>query len=102
MQTALEPPARMKFMGELSRRMTRLMTLSILVVVVTGILQANQIYGLAYLLGVNVLSIKVVVALLMIGNGFYLGNTLPRQLMALAPPPARRRRRSSCAWHADR
>ena len=81
---ALEPPARMKFMGALSGRLLRLVVLSILVVVITGALQA---YGLKYVLGVNVITIKIVVAVLMIANGLYLGYALPRRAAALAPAP---------------
>lgn len=83
----LEPPARMKFIGALSQRLTRLIALAIVVVVITGILQTDRTYGLAYLLGINVLAIKVVVAVLMIANGFYLGTALPRRAAALAPAP---------------
>ncbi|HEY4691374.1 MAG TPA: hypothetical protein VIK33_18850 [Anaerolineae bacterium] len=86
-QSALEPLARMKFMTALSQRLTSWMLVAILVVVVTGILQTNQIFGLAYLLGVNVLSVKIVVAVVMIANGFYLGNILPKRAAALAPAP---------------
>jgi len=81
---ALEPPARMKFMGALSGRLLQLVVVSILVVVITGALQA---YGLKYVLGVNVLTIKIVVAVLMIANGLYLGYVLPRRAAALAPAP---------------
>lgn len=83
----LDPPARMQFMGALAGRLSRWIFLAIGVVIVTGILQTNQIYGLAYLFGFNVLAIKVVVAILMIANGYYLGVILPRRMMALAPAP---------------
>ena len=86
-QAAIDPPARMKFMLALSDRLLRWILLSIAVVVITGILQTNQIYGLSYLFGVNVLAIKVVVALLMIANGSFLGYVLPRRLAARAPAP---------------
>jgi hypothetical protein len=71
----------------LADRLLRWILLAIAVVVITGILQTNQIYGLTYLFGVNVLAIKVVVAVLMILNGVYLGRVLPRRLANLAPIP---------------
>jgi len=86
-QAGIDPPARLKFTLVLADRLLRWILLAIAVVVITGILQTNQIYGLAYLFGVNVLAIKVVVALLMIANGFFLGRVLPRRLAARAPAP---------------
>ena len=86
-QAGIDPPARLKFMLALADRLLRWILLSIAVVVITGILQTNQIYGLTYLLGVNVLAIKVVVAVLMILNGLFLGRVLPRRLVKLAPAP---------------
>ncbi len=86
-QAGIDPPARLKFMLALADRLLRWILLSIAVVVITGILQTDRVYGLAYLLGVNVLAIKVVVAVLMILNGVYLGRVLPRRLAKLAPAP---------------
>ena len=86
-QAGIDPPARLKFMLALADRLLRWILLSIAVVVITGSLQTDRIYGLAYLLGVNVLAIKVVVAVLMILNGVYLGRVLPRRLAKLAPTP---------------
>jgi len=84
---AIDPPARPKFMQALSARQVPLVSAAILVVVVTGILQTNEIYGLRYLLGINILVIKIVVALSMIANGLYLGLTLARRSVKLAPTP---------------
>src|SRR3990172_6819659 len=84
---AIDPPGGLKFMLALADRLLRWILLSIAVVVITVILQTDRVYGLAYLLGVNVLAIKVVVAVLMILNGFFLGYVLPRRLAARAPAP---------------
>jgi len=54
-------------------------------VIVTGILQTGQLYGFAYLMGVNVLVIKIVVAVVMVANGFYVGVVLSRKSAALVP-----------------
>jgi uncharacterized membrane protein len=84
---ALEPPARPQFMAAFSQRFTPWVFASIAAVVVTGILQTGRMYGFAYLLGVNVLVIKIIVAVLMIANGFYVGVILARKAVALAPAP---------------
>ena len=88
---ALDPAARGKFMEAWSRKFTPWVAIAILVVVVTGILLTGRMFGFAYLLGVNVLVIKIIVAVLMIANGFYAGIVLSRKVMALAPkgtPPS--------------
>jgi len=86
-QAGIDPPARLKFVLALANRLLRWITLAIVVVVITGILQTNQLYGLAYLFGLNVLAIKVIVAILMIANGLFIGLVLPRRMAALAPAP---------------
>jgi len=86
-QSAIDPSARLKFLLDLSGRLARWVILSIVVVVITGILQTDRIYGLTYLFGVNVLALKVIVAILMIANGLFIGLVLPRRMAALAPAP---------------
>lgn len=81
----LEPPARLPFIGALFKRLGPILMAAIAVVVVTGILQTGTRFGFAYLLGLNVLVIKIVVAILMIANGAYVGMVLPRRAQALAP-----------------
>jgi uncharacterized membrane protein len=84
----LEPPARLQFMGALFKRMGPMVMASVAIVVVTGLLQTSDIYkGFTIFMGVNVLSVKVFVAILMIANGTYLGMVLPRRAQALAPKP---------------
>ncbi|MBI4771235.1 MAG: hypothetical protein HY784_12710 [Chloroflexi bacterium] len=83
----LDPPVRPKFMEAFSRRSLPWISASIVVVVVTGILQTGRIFGFAYLLGINVLVIKIVVAALMIANGVYLGFGLSPKAAALTPAP---------------
>jgi uncharacterized membrane protein len=84
----LEAGARLQFVGALSKRLGPITMAAIAVVVVTGILQTGKLFGFAYLLGLNVLVIKIVVAILMMANGTYMGMVLPRRALALAPKPA--------------
>ncbi len=84
----LDPPARPKFMEALSKRMTPLIFASIGVVIVTGILQTGAIFQtFQVFMGINVLSVKTFVALLMVANGTYLSVVLPRRAASLAPAP---------------
>jgi uncharacterized membrane protein len=84
----LEPPARLQFMAGFSRRMTPLYGLAIVIVIVTGILQAGTIFHTYNIfLGLNILTVKVFVALLMVANGLYTGIGLSRKALALAPAP---------------
>lgn len=83
----LDAQARQKFMMGLSARLTPWMTVSILAVVISGIAQTGIIYGFAYLKSINVLTIKLAVTLLMIGNGFYVGAVLTKKVGQLSPQP---------------
>ena len=84
----LEPPARLPFVGALSKRMGPLVMASIVVVVVTGLLQTDAVFKtFTIFLGINILSVKVFVAILMMANGTYLAMVLPRRAQALAPKP---------------
>lgn len=84
---ALEPAARPKFLAAFGKRFGQISGIAVPVVIVTGILQTGQIYGFAYLNGINVLVIKIIVAVLMIANGIYLGVVLAQRAVALAPAP---------------
>ncbi|MBI3761995.1 MAG: hypothetical protein HY260_09070 [Chloroflexi bacterium] len=84
---AIDPAGRPKFMEALSKRLAALNMIAIAVVVLTGILQTRAIFGLQYLLGINLLVIKIIVAVLMIANGVYVGLVLARKSVALAPTP---------------
>jgi len=85
---ALDPGARMQFMGAMSKRMGPLMMGSIGLVIVTGILQTGAIFQTFKVFqGINILSVKTFVALLMVGNGVYMGMVLPRRMQKLAPQP---------------
>ena len=84
----LEPSARLPFVGALSKRMGLLVMASVLLVVVTGLLQTGAVFKtFTIFMGLNLLSLKVFVAALMIANGAYLGMALPRRALALAPKP---------------
>ena len=84
----LEPSARLPFVGALSKRMGPMVMGAIIVVVLTGILQAGTIFKtFTIFLGLNVLTVKVFVAILMMANGTYMGMVLPRRAQALAPQP---------------
>ncbi len=84
----LDPAARLQFAGALSRRLAPWVMGSILVVVLTGILQTGAVFKtFTIFLGINILTIKVLVAILMIANGTYIGMILPRRVQALAPKP---------------
>jgi uncharacterized membrane protein len=85
---AIDPPARGKFMAAFSQRFALLAVISVVIVVLTGILQTGERFGgFGILTGINVLTIKVIVAVLMIANGAYVGFVLSRQSIALAPGP---------------
>ena len=84
----LEGPARMKAMGAISQRMMPIITVAIILVFASGIWQTAIKYGgFSVFMAVNVLTIKVFVAILMAVNGFYMGVALPRRAAALAPAP---------------
>jgi uncharacterized membrane protein len=89
---AVDPPARGKFMAAFSKRFASMAMIAIAVVIVTGILQTGQLYGFAYLMGINVLVIKIITAVIMIANGVYIGMVLSRrsqvQAPALGQPPS--------------
>ena len=84
---AVDAPARAKAMGAIAAKLNPYMLGSIVLVFLTGIEQTRRIYGFGYLLGVNALTIKILVALLMLANGAYLGNVLTRKVAELAPAP---------------
>ncbi len=81
---ALEPPSRMKFMAEFSRRALPWIMGSIVLVFATGTLQFLLRH---YSLGFNIITAKIVMALLMAANGYYLGVVLAARVGKLAPAP---------------
>ncbi len=84
----LDPPSRGKFVAALQKRQVPLIYAAIAIVIVTGILQTSEVYKTyAILAGVNVLSVKTWVALLMIANGLYIGLVLSVRSTKLAPAP---------------
>jgi uncharacterized membrane protein len=83
----LEPAARSVFTENMGKRMLPIVSVSILVVLISGIEQTRIVYGFQYLLSINTLTIKIFVFLLMAANGFYLG-MLTRRIPALAPKGA--------------
>jgi uncharacterized membrane protein len=85
---SVDPPARMKAMAAISQKLTPFVSLSIVLVFVSGIWQTIIRYGgFGVFMSVNPLTIKVWVAVLMMANGFYLGIVLTRKVGALAPAP---------------
>nr|MBI2905952.1 hypothetical protein [Chloroflexota bacterium] len=81
---ALEPPSRMKFMAEFSRRAVPWIMGSIVLVFATGTL---QFFVRHYSLGFNIITAKIIMALLMAANGYYLGVVLAARAGKLAPAP---------------
>lgn len=81
---SLEPPSRMKPMAAISQKLTPLFAVSIVLTFLSGIYQSAIIFGLKW---PPVLIIKVIVAVLMMANGFYLGVVLARRVGTLAPAP---------------
>ena len=80
----LEPAARAGFTGNLGKRMLPILGASILAVLISGIEQTRIMYGFQYLMGVNTLTIKIFLFLLMAANGFYVGS-LTRKVASLSP-----------------
>ncbi len=85
---SLEPPSRMKPLAAISQRLTPLVTLAIVLTFLSGLVQTWLRYGgFGVFMSVNILSIKVFVAVLMMANGFYLALVLSRRVGTLAPAP---------------
>jgi uncharacterized membrane protein len=84
---AIDPASRLKYMEALSKRLSPILFAAVIVVLLTGIEQTRRIYGFAYLLGVNTLTIKIFIFVLMWANGIYSGNVLTRKVIELAPAP---------------
>ncbi|MBI5293663.1 MAG: hypothetical protein HY872_17440 [Chloroflexi bacterium] len=81
---ALEPPSRMKFMAEFSRRAVPWILGSAVLVFATGTL---QFFLRQYSLGFNIITAKIIMALLMAANGYYVGVVLAARVGKLAPAP---------------
>ncbi len=81
---SLEPPSRMKPMAAISAKMMPWVTASIILVFLSGIVQTVMIFGSR---PSTTLIIKIVVAVLMLANGFYLGVVLTKRVGTLAPAP---------------
>lgn len=84
----VEGPARMKAMASISQRLSPIIFVAVILVFLTGLEQTRRIYGFEYLWsGLNVLNIKIFLALLMFANGAYMGSVLPKRAASLAPAP---------------
>lgn len=84
---ALEPPARAKFMATWSPKAAPIINISILLVIASGIAQIPLKFGTWNVFGLNIFTIKLFVAALMMANGVYLGVVLAGKLAKLAPTP---------------
>ena len=84
---AIDPASRAKFMEAVSKRLSPVLFVSIIIVLLTGVEQTRRIYGFAYLLGLNTLTIKIFIFILMWANGIYLGTVLTKKVVELAPAP---------------
>jgi uncharacterized membrane protein len=78
---ALDPPARLKAMATFSAKMMPIYMSSIVLILISGGIQMSA-YGSS-----TTLNIKLIVVLLMIANGLYIGLGLSKRIMATAPAP---------------
>lgn len=83
---SLEPPARLKAMATFSAKMMPLYIASMVLILLSGGIQIGA-YGYYSSRSATVLTIKLIVVLLMIANGIYLGAGLSRRVVATAPAP---------------
>ncbi|MBM4423633.1 MAG: hypothetical protein FJ030_09610 [Chloroflexi bacterium] len=84
----VEAPARMQSMAAISKRLTPIVFVSIVLVFASGIWQTVIRYGgFGIFMTPHPLTIKVWIAVLMFANGTYLGIFLPRRIAAAAPAP---------------
>lgn len=81
---SLEPAARLKPMVAISAKLNPAVTASAVLVFLSGILQTYLIFGSNLS---RTLIVKIVVAVVMLANGIYLGAVLTRRVGALAPAP---------------
>jgi uncharacterized membrane protein len=82
----LDPPARLKAMGAFSAKMMPLYTASIIAIILSGAIQIGA-YGYYDSRSSTVLTIKLIVVLLMVANGLYIGLGLSKRIVATAPAP---------------
>ena len=84
---ALEPPARMKFMSAWTPKAAPIINIAIVLVILSGIVQIPLKFGTWNVFGLNVLTAKLFVVLLMMANGIYVGVVLAKRIGAQAPAP---------------
>ena len=82
--STLEPPSRLKPMAAISAKLLPWIIASIILVFLSGIVQTVMIFGAS---PSRTLIIKIIVAVLMMANGFYLGVVLTKRVGTLAPAP---------------
>ena len=80
----LDPPSRMKPLAAISQKLMPWVTASIVITFLSGIVQTAILFGWKL---PPVLTIKIIVAVLMMANGFYLGIVLAKRVGTLAPAP---------------
>ena len=83
----LEPAARMKFMSAWTPKAAPIINVAIVLVVLSGIALIGLKYGTYNVLGLNVLTAKLFVTILMMANGIYVGVVLAKRIGTLAPAP---------------
>jgi uncharacterized membrane protein len=84
---SVDGPARAQAIGAISKKLAPFIWVSIILVFLSGIEQTRRIYGFEHLLSINVLTVKIFVAVLMMANGAYLGGVLSQKVAQLAPAP---------------
>jgi len=89
---AISPTERGKLLGTFLKRLTPLVWGAIALVVVTGFISTNDVIGFPTLFSFNtlygnLLLVKIVLVVVMILNGAYLGFVLGPRIASFAPPP---------------
>ncbi|MFQ5814507.1 MAG: CopD family protein [Anaerolineae bacterium] len=89
---AISPAERGKLMGAFVKRFTPLGWGAIALVVVTGVISTNNVTGFSALVSfdtryANVLLAKIILVVVMILNGAYLGFVVGPRIASFAPPP---------------
>jgi uncharacterized membrane protein len=82
---AQDAPVRAKAIGAIAQKLGPYIFGSIVLVFLTGIEQTRRVYGFDRI--PLTLTIKIIVAVLMLANGIYLGTVLTKKVAELAPAP---------------